>query len=481
MKFLPYSEASRLTREAGIKTVTEYRVWEKPDGVPSSPNITYKGSGWVCWGDFLGNGSRKRIRRVQSEEYFPYGEAMRAAREAGIDSFDAYRAWKTRPVGVPSNPNIAYAGKGWESWGAFLGTGYRQGRPPEDFLPYAEAARLTREAGIASMDAYHAWKKPGGVPARPERVYARKGWISWTSLFRKENPFSPIVFAPRIGRRVGKFVEMWHTKDTRRKRFVSYEEAVRLVRAAGIPSYRAYLKWKRSAGMPWNPADIYKGKGWISWGVFLGTGRGPRTTSENRVPYEEAVRLVRAAGITSVAAFLNWERPVDFPSTPHLSYVDKGWVSWGEFFGTGWKRTRSVDRLSYEEAARLTQASGIKTNREFEDWKARPDGVPAKPALTYGSLGVWKDWGHFLGTNRKRWECKTYVSYEEAVRLVREAGIPTSTAFHKWTRPEGVPSQPADIYKGKGWVSWGVFLGTGSKNNELRRADSVAATLAYEI
>ena len=32
----------------------------KPDLLPSKPSVRYRNEGWVSWGDFLGNGNKKR-------------------------------------------------------------------------------------------------------------------------------------------------------------------------------------------------------------------------------------------------------------------------------------------------------------------------------------------------------------------------------------------------------------------------------------
>jgi len=348
--------------------------------------------------------------------------------------------------------------------GKFVGRLGSKAMRKKSFVSYGEAKRLVQAAGIETCLAFRKWVKSDGMPSHPARFYKGKGWISW-----------------------GAFTGTGNKRGSPSRNWMSYEEAVRMVRGAGIKGKRAFMVWKRPDGMPSNPDSTYRNKGWTSWGAFLGTGRRTRTTWKTRVPYEEAVRLAREAGIRSAEAFRAWDRPWGVPCGPHIAYVGQGWVSWGEFFGTGRKRMRAKGRLPYEDASRLTQAAGIRTNREFENWKARPAGIPAKPALTYNALGVWKDWGHFLGTQRKRWESKTFVSYEEAVNLVRAAGIPSSTAYHKWKRPEGMPSTPGQVYKGKGWVSWPVFCGTLDRSvfvpyaeaEKLVRAAGITNSVAY--
>jgi hypothetical protein len=52
---------------------------------------------------------------------------------------------------IPSQPRSVYPD--WIGWPEFLGTGNRVGRLG-DYLPYAEAAEVTRQAGITSKEGF---------------------------------------------------------------------------------------------------------------------------------------------------------------------------------------------------------------------------------------------------------------------------------------------------------------------------------------
>ena len=77
------------------------------------------------------------------------------------------------------------------------------------------------------------------------------------------------------------------------KTFPTYEEAQRIVKENGINSQSAYKSSYNALGLPSNPNECYKGKGWIDWHSFFGKAK------VSYPAYEEAKRLVQENGITS--------------------------------------------------------------------------------------------------------------------------------------------------------------------------------------
>ena len=114
-------------------------------------------------------------------------------------------------------------------------------------------------------------------------------------------------------------------------------------------------------------------------------------------------------------------------------------------------RLRCDEPLSYKEAQKIVQKAGIQNAREFYARKPKPEGVPSQPYVIYKGKG-WKNWPEFFGTE--------WLSYAEARRIVQKAGIKTWKEFRAWKHPVGVPSNPDTTYKGKGWKSYPEFLGT---------------------
>ena len=55
-KFLSFDEAREYVRKLGIKNSTHWRKYkDRPENIPSKPNVKYKIKGWKGWKDFLGN------------------------------------------------------------------------------------------------------------------------------------------------------------------------------------------------------------------------------------------------------------------------------------------------------------------------------------------------------------------------------------------------------------------------------------------
>jgi hypothetical protein len=93
------------------------------------------------------------------------------------------------PIGVPRQPHITYKGKGWVSWGHWLGTGNRSNKEmSSDFWDHDQARdyilTYCKENGINSASKWHSMcasqlDRLKFVPTNPHRTYKGKGWVSW--------------------------------------------------------------------------------------------------------------------------------------------------------------------------------------------------------------------------------------------------------------------------------------------------------------
>ena len=64
MQFRPFAVARRFARRLQLRTYVEWRRYcrgdlrrlgKRPKDIPSNPNTTYEGEGWVGWPDWLGS------------------------------------------------------------------------------------------------------------------------------------------------------------------------------------------------------------------------------------------------------------------------------------------------------------------------------------------------------------------------------------------------------------------------------------------
>ena len=90
--------------------------------------------------------------------------------------------------------------------------------------------------------------------------------------------------------------------------------------------------------------------------------------------------------------------PITSPSTPDRIYKDSGWISWGDFLGTG--NIYKKDFLPYEEAEKLVHKLKLKNQHEYKAARNKSDlknKIPAAPSQIYANSG-WTSWGNYLGT-----------------------------------------------------------------------------------
>ncbi len=206
------------------------------------------------------------------------------------------------------------------------------------------------------------------------------------------------------------------------------------------------------------------------------------------MPYQDAAGLVRRIGVLSQKQFKKWRAggmphlppvPDDLPASPDGAYHGRGWVNWGEFFGTGNLGTKNIVHLPYEEARAIVRRVGIKGPNEWFQYSVgklpgkpcRPKEIPSRPHEMYGT--DWVSWPDFLGYDPRR----PWLPFLEARAFARNLKLPGQKAWKKYCagwmphlppRPKDkVPTAPDSVYAGDGWVNYGDWLGTG--NTQHRR------------
>jgi hypothetical protein len=162
-----------------------------PANISASPHKTYAGKGWAGIGDWLGTGTVAN----QSRKFLPFIDARTFARKLKLKSQNEWIAYSKgeilrlgrRPAGIPSNPSLAYAHKGWSGYGDWLGTG-RIADQLKKYRPFHEARSFAQELKLRSQMEWFAFCKgtllrssrlPLDIPACPSKSYANKGWVNW--------------------------------------------------------------------------------------------------------------------------------------------------------------------------------------------------------------------------------------------------------------------------------------------------------------
>jgi superfamily II DNA or RNA helicase len=328
-KFRPFNEAREFARSLNLPRVKEWEEYsksgKKPNDIPRNPNKHYKDKGWVSWGDWLGTYTIAVFKR----KFRPFNEAREFARSlhlSGKDDWYKYYKNNKLPSDIPTNPSKSYQDKGWVSWGDWFGTNTIavQNRKFHPFNEAREFARSLNLPGVREWEEYSkSGRKPNDIPRHPERSYKDKGWISWgdwlgTNTIADQNR----IFRP----------------------FNEAREFARSLNLSGQNKWRKYGKsGKKPNDIPNYPDSHYKDKGWVSWGDWLGTNTIAsfnRASFNRKVrPFNEAREFARSLNLPGGSEWEQYcksgKKPNDIPWHPERSYKNQGWISWGDWLGTG--------------------------------------------------------------------------------------------------------------------------------------------------
>ena len=271
--------------------------------------------------------------------------------------------------------------------------------------------------------------------------------------------------------------------------YKSYEDAKKFAHKFKIKSAQAWRKFNKSGKLPKdipaNPDGTYKDKGWINWGIFLGTGYIAQHLRKYR-SYKKARAYVQSLNLKFGSEFQKLAKsgklPKDISKFPHKTYKDKGWISMGDFLGSGIIATRLRKYFSYKKARAYVHDLKLKSAEEWRKFTRSgklPKDIPAYPHLSYNNKG-WIHWGDFLGT---KYVPITYRPFKKARAYVQGLKLKFGSEFVKFARsgklPKDIPTFPRRVYKDKGWISMGDFLGTGYIAHQLRKYRSYKKARAY--
>src|SRR5262249_34294975 len=209
-------------------------------------------------------------------------------------------------------------------------------------------------------------------------------------------------------------------------------------------------EWRRYCASPERPADIptnpqvaYRSE-WDDWDDFLGTGN----TKNSFLPFSEAQPLARSLALSSMAAYRAAARagtlPRGLPKDPYAAYRNSGWKSPGDWLGTSHLSTREKHRKKrpFPELLDFVRSLALRSKADWFRWAKsvnRPDDVPANPADSYKGEG-WDGWPHFLGTTNKKAGEVVYRDFVEARDWARSQGFKSKDEWKALTKSGGLPT-----------------------------------------
>ena len=380
----------------------------------------------------------KKFRDFKSAREFVRGLKLK-----GIKEWNAYCQSRRKPDDIPYHPERKYKDNGWISWGDFLGTGNISSHKIK-FRNWKSCIEYVRDLGITSENEWRSFcksgDKPDDIPTVPSRTY-KKEWMSW-----------------------GDFLGTGRVAD-QLKEYRDFKSAREFVRGLKLQSQKEWRDYCKSGNkpddIPFQPHGTYKNKGWIGMGDWLGTGNIASKDRQLR-DFKSSREFVRNLELKSQREWHDYcksgNKPDDIPRNPHRSYNEKGWISFGDWLGTGNVAPQEMQFMDFESAkefARSLKLKGVKEWEKFCQSGKKPKEIPSAPNKTYKDNG-WKGWGDFLGTGNVSNVIigKQFLSFkearEEARKLAKKYNIKNwedwRNAVKKGLIPKNIPASPWRTY-----------------------------------
>ena len=280
--------------------------------------------------------------------------------------------------------------------------------------------------------------------------------------------------------------------------FEEAREFARTLKLETRPQWQTYCKGEMSnlgklpSDVPMYPNAIYAGKGWKSMGDWLGTGRIADQFKLYQ-SYSSARSYVRKLKLKNVVEWMDYckgdltklgKKPIDIPSNPSNTYRHNGWEGYGDWLGTGAIAARLRVYRSFSKARGFVKGLKLKHN---DEWNAYckgempklgelPRDIPKAPWHVYADKG-WESMGAWLGTGRIADSKKVFWTFGVARTFVRKLNLKSNFEWRAYCagempnlgeRPASIPSNPSQVFIGKGWKGYGDWLGTGAIAARLR-------------
>ena len=369
-EYRSFVDAREFVQKQKLKSNPDWRKYcksgNKPNDIPANPEKTFKKE-WIDWGDWLGTGSIAS----QNKKFRSFDDAKKFVRKLNLKTDKEWVEYTTsgnKPTDIPSSPITTYKKKGWKNMGDWLGTGSISNQK-RVFQNFEDARKFVRKLNLNGQSDWAKYRKsgnkPDNIPTNPHRSY-KKEWISWGDWLGTG------TIAP---------------KDIE---YQSFDESKKFVQSLNLKrglDWEEYCKsGNKPKSIPSTPRSVYK-KEWVSMGNWLGTGT---KHTKDFLSFDDAKKFVRSLNLKNNTEWIKYyksgNKPDDIPSAPDRTYKNKGWVSLGDWLGTGSIASQNKKFRSYEEAQKFLKKLGLKGTKDWEEYCAsgnKPDDIPSNPWITY--------------------------------------------------------------------------------------------------
>ncbi len=257
-----------------------------------------------------------------------------------------------------------------------------------------------------------------------------------------------------------------------------FEEARAFVRNLNLKNEKDWKKYcssgKKPMDIPYKPQRTYYLQGWVNLGDWLGTGKISNRNRHYR-PFKDAKEFISSLNFKNTYEWYQYcksgNKPKDIPSNPGIIYKDSGWVSIGDWIGTGSVANFYREYLPYDEAKEFVRKLKIKNTEEWSIFcksKKKPNNIPVHPNQTYKNKG-WVNFAEWLGTSNIATQKRQYLDHNDAREFAHTLKLKSVKEWKKicisGNIPTDIPATPNQVYKNNGWKNWGDWLGTDSVAN----------------
>lgn len=417
-RFYTYQEAMRKVHDAGIKTLTEYREWQKSDPrLPSEP--------WRAYEEYNSSDFFGKPKKLM---YYTYQEAISKVRVARVKTNAEYIKWQKSDPRLPADPRRFYD--------EFNNAEFF-GKPiKKEFYTYQEALRKVQEAGVKTNAQYNKLKKlDPQLPSDPWRFY---GEYDNAEFFGKEAKFSYQETMKKVhgaGIKTRAEYKNWRVCDPRlpsdpwrtfseydqaeffgKETLQTYQETMKRVHNAGVKSQAEYKKWRNNdpqlPSAPWLYYDEFDNSEFFA--------------KKKLYTYQEAMHIVHKAQVCTLDEYLELRKSDPrLPACPSVFYEE---YENKDFFPKKY--------YSYKETMAKVHKAGVKTLTEYKVWQKSDPRLPSDPKQHYTEYD-----------NKEFFAKEFFYNYQELVAKVHLAGIKTQKKFNEWQKSDPrIPSDPYRVY-----------------------------------
>jgi len=312
------------------------------------------------------------------------------------------------------------------------------------FKSFEEASEYARSLGLKNREEWNMLRRngnlPNDIPTNPDVPYKKKGWKGMGDWLGTGNIAN---------------------KD---KNFIPFKKARKFARSLNLKNRKEWDEFCKSGNLPDNipraPTIVYKKSGWSGMGDWLGT-------EKLYLSFKDARKFVISLNLKSMKEWYKYSkngRPDNIPGNPRHYF--SGWISWGDWLGTGNVANQGRIYRSFEEARKFARSLNLKNRKEWDKFCVsgnKPDDIPRNSNIIY--IKDWKGIKDWLGANVISNKDKIFRTFNKARKYVRSLKFKRQKEWKEFCRSgnklDDIPNNPNIIYKDRGWGGMGDWLGTG--------------------